>query len=431
MWGTAMVAQLFNLFHRIAGATIADRLMADFDLSATTAGTLLALLFYVYSAMQFPSGALADSLGPRKTITAGSLISSIGAIIFSLAPSLPVLFVGRFLVSLGVSVIFISVLKISAVWFNSRDFGFMAALTGMISQAGALFATTPLALLVTMAGWRASFQLVGLMSLTIGVVCWIVLRSHPHDKGLPSPTELERQESEQPVQFSSRPSLSLGQRIRLVVTNRYTWPPFMVGIGLYGSILTFAGAWGIPYLMQVYNMTRSNAANYTLLVMVGMMVGSLIVAYLSNRVLQRRKPLAMTCIPAYLALWLLLTFWNPGNLSSFTLGVLFFSIGLFSGYQSQNLASVKEITPAAASGLAMGFVNIGPFLTTAILQPLFGRVLDLGWQGAFLEGARSYPVEAYHQAFLLLCGAAAISAIGGFLVKETYCRDLESTSGNR
>ncbi len=426
MWTTAMVAQLFNLFHRVSGATIADRLMADFNISATTVGTLMALLFYVYSAMQFPSGALADTLGPRKTLSFGSLTAGIGAIIFSLAPSLPVLFIGRFLVSLGISVIFISVLKIAAEWFNSRDFGLMTALSGIASQGGALIATTPLALLVTLAGWRVSFQLVGFLSLCIALACWLIIRNRPQDKGLPNPSDLESKEAGHLTKSPGEASLTFGQRVRIVFTNPYTWPPFLVGAGLYGTFLTFFGVWGTPYLMQVYNMTRSAAANYMLLAIFGSMVGSLFIAYISNRVLQRRKPPAIISISAYLSLWLVLTFWNAGNLSPLTLGTMFFLMGFFTGYQPQNLASAKEVTALAAAGLAMGLVNIGPFLTPAVLQPLFGRMLDLGWQGAIVAGARVYPASAFHSAFLMISGVAAISVLGAFLMKETRCRNLVS-----
>ena len=424
MWGTAMAAQLLNLFHRIAGATVADRLMADFNLTATAVGTLMALLFYVYGFMQFPSGALADSLGPRKTLSFGCLIAALGSIVFSLAPSLPILFVGRFLLSLGVSVVFVSVLKVATEWFRSRDFGFIAALTVVVCQGGALIATTPLALLVTWAGWRASFQLIGLLSLGICLACWLIIRNRPHDLGLPPPSEVEEEQSASPALSSTGASLSFGQRVRLVFTNPYTWPPFMVGIGLYGTLLTFIGAWGIPYLMQVYDMTRSTAANFMLLVTIGIMLGSIIIAHVSNRVMQRRKLPAIISTLAYLCLWLLLTFWNAGRLSPQALGAICFLLGFFTGYQSQNLACVKEVTSPVVSGMAMGVVNIGPFLTPAVLQPLFGRILDLGWQGAVFEGARVYPMEAFHSAFLLICGVAAISAVGAFLVKETRCRNL-------
>jgi sugar phosphate permease len=70
IWIVACLAHAVGLFHRAAMAPMADRLMADFDLSAMAFGSLGAVYFYVYAAMQLPSGTFADTVGPRKTITA-------------------------------------------------------------------------------------------------------------------------------------------------------------------------------------------------------------------------------------------------------------------------------------------------------------------------------------------------------------------------
>ena len=94
IWGVAMIAQFLNQFHRVAGSVVVDKLMADFSITAVTVGSVMAMYFYIYAAMQFPSGMLADYLGPRKTVTFGSLVTGIGSIIFGLAPSLPVLYLG-------------------------------------------------------------------------------------------------------------------------------------------------------------------------------------------------------------------------------------------------------------------------------------------------------------------------------------------------
>ena len=424
MWGVAMLAQCLNFFHRVAGATIADRIMADFNLTATTVGALMAVLFYVYGFMQFPSGALADTLGPRKTLTYGSLIAGIGAIIFGLAPSLPFLFIGRILISLGISAAFVCVLKISTEWFSSRAFGFMAALLQVFSQLGGIAGTTPLALLVMWAGWQASFQVLGVISLAIALACWFIIRNHPADIGLPSPAELERQGSSSQTPRKSALDLSLGQRIQAVLANRYTWFSFMIAAGIYGTLFTFSGAWGVPYFMQSYHMTRSAAASYLLLINIGVIVGSLSIAYITNNVLQRRKLPGIVCTSGYLLLWLMLTFITPGYLSAYTLGGICFFLGFFAGYLGQNIALIKEVNHPSASGIALGVLNMGPFICAGILQPIFGKILDLGWQGAFLEGARAYPVEVFHSGFALISAVAAIATLGAFLTKETKCRNL-------
>jgi MFS family permease len=53
--------------------------------------------------MQIPTGVLSDTLGPRRILFWGGLVAGVGAILFGLAPSFELAFVGRTLVGLGVS----------------------------------------------------------------------------------------------------------------------------------------------------------------------------------------------------------------------------------------------------------------------------------------------------------------------------------------
>jgi len=88
------------------------------------------------------------------------------------------------------------------------------------------------------------------------------------------------------------------------------------------------------------------------------------------------------------------------------------------------MACVKEIVPPSVSGMAMGLVNMSTFLSAAVLQIVFGKILDLGWQGAVLEGVRIYPLSAFQSGFILVCVAAIAYVIGALLLKETRCRDI-------
>jgi hypothetical protein len=76
------------------------------------------------------------------------------------------------------------------------------------------------------------------------------------------------------------------------------------------------------------------------------------------------------------------------------------------------------------SGIAMGFNNMGPFIGTAILQPLIGYMLDLGWQGALVQGARVYPLSAYQSGFILCIVSIIMALVAGFLTKETRCKNI-------
>jgi MFS family permease len=179
IWSVAMIAQLFNMFHRIAVPAAIDRIMADMKITGSVAGNIMAMYFYIYAIMQFPSGVFADFLGARKTITFGCLGAGLGSLLFGLAPSVPLLYAGRFLVGLGVSVIFVSVFKIAIEWFEDKKFALMASLVTIVSTVGALAATTPLAFLVNQTGWRLSFEIVGMTSLVIGLTSWLIIGTIP------------------------------------------------------------------------------------------------------------------------------------------------------------------------------------------------------------------------------------------------------------
>ena len=97
-------------FHRMAPGVVSAELMASFHTSATVLGSLAAMYYYIYTIMQIPAGVLADTLGNRYSVTVGNLIAGAGSIIFGLAETIEVASLGRFMVGLGVSVIFVGLM---------------------------------------------------------------------------------------------------------------------------------------------------------------------------------------------------------------------------------------------------------------------------------------------------------------------------------
>ena len=136
IWIVAILAHTVGMFHRAAMAPVADRLMADFNISAMVFGSLGAAYFYIYAAMQLPSGTLADTLGPRKTLTAGLLLSILGSLVMGLAPSFGAIYVGRLIVSFGVSVAWLSVVKVIMGWFWAREIATLTGLSVAVAHLG-------------------------------------------------------------------------------------------------------------------------------------------------------------------------------------------------------------------------------------------------------------------------------------------------------
>ena len=67
-----VAAYMTVFFHRMAPAVVAEDLARTFQTTGVALGSLAAAYYYIYTAMQIPSGVLADTLGPRLTVTIGS-----------------------------------------------------------------------------------------------------------------------------------------------------------------------------------------------------------------------------------------------------------------------------------------------------------------------------------------------------------------------
>lgn len=424
IWSVLALCYFIVLFHRIAPGVVADRLMADFAVGGAAVGVLTSIYFYMYALMQVPSGVLADTLGARKTVAIGTMVAGLGSLVFGLAPTLEVAYAGRFLVGLGVSVIFVATLKFQVNWFRAAEFGTVSGLLMVVGNLGSVMATSPVALLAQTLGWRLSFVLIGGATCVVALMAWHWVRDHPDELGLPSgpgAAAASRGIGATPRQRTrSRPFL-VGARI--VLRNRQTQAGFLAHFGIMGSYLTFAGLWAVPYLMHAYGMGRFEAANYLLVATLAILVSAPLFGHISDRVLrQRRLPIlalgALGC-----AVWVSFAAWNGGRPPAWALYPLFGAMGFYGGIVTLILTAVKEANPPELAGFAMGTAN-GAFLCAALLQPAVGYILDGYWQGAMDAGARVYPVAGYQVALWIMAGAAIAGWIGAWMLKETHCRNI-------
>lgn len=360
--------------------------------------------------MQIPAGILADSLGARRTVTIGSFVAGAGSFLFGFAPGITTAYMGRFLVGLGVSIIFIPILKICTEWFEPKRFAAMSGLTLLIGNTGALLASAPLALMANKVGWRAAFLIIGMIGLISGFLSFVFVRDRPADVHLPAPEGTGEQSSR-----ATLPDVLRG--LKTVMLNPKSWPPFMAFFGIYGTLMSFQGAWGATYLMHNYGINRLEAASAILPIALGMMIGSPAIGHISDRLGSRKMPF-FTLSLMYMAVWLFLRF-SPGGKPGLGLfPVMFFIMGLSASGFILSWAIGKEANPMRLSGSAMGFTNMGGFLGAALMQPIFGFALDMKWQGQSLAGARVYPLEAYHLAFAICIAMIGLSLLFILAVKE-------------
>lgn len=409
------VSFMLVFFHRMAPAVVAADLMRDFTTTAAALGSLAAMYFYIYTVMQIPAGVLADTLGVRVTASIGALVSGVGSVLFGLADDFAAASFGRFLVGLGVSVVFVGLMRANTVWWSEARYGMVSGLVIILGNIGAILAAGPLAVLLKLTSWRTVFVVIGAVSLVIALLTFVFVRNRPQDAGLPSLREMEgRAPHAERMQHWWHDLLD-------VLRNRDVWPGFFTNFGIAGAHLAFAGLWGVPLLTDVHGLTRAEASLYTTAALAGHGIGGFLLGALSDH-LRLRKPVIVGAACGAVIVWLALLWlpWRPGISGFFLYGM----IGICAGGFIVSYGVAKEVVAPNVAGMALAVANTGLFFGAALAQPLFGVLMDLTWDGTVQAGVPRYRAEDYANGLWLCVGMAVASLIASARVRETHCRNV-------
>ena len=398
-----MAAYTLSFFQRFAPASIAQDLALAFDTTAASLGVLAATYFYVYTLMQVPTGVLVDTLGPRRILLIGGVISFIGSLWFGLAPDLSQALVGRTLVGLGVSVTFIAMLKIIALSFEEHRFASLTGLGVFIGNIGSVLAGVPLAFAAAEIGWRAVFIAVAVASLVFGTLAWWMMRHSAAMAG----TRVDR-------------TVVMGG-LWSVLRNRQTWAPALTNLGLAGSYFTFAGLWAMPYLTQVHGYSRNIAATHLSLMYAGFAVGCLTLGIISDR-LRQRKTILIAAAVVYCSIWCV--WWWGGALPVAATMALCALMGFSTAGFSLTWACAKEVNPPQLAGMSTSIANVGGFFGAAVMQPLVGWLMDRVWAGTMANGVRAYSLADFRFGLSVVIALALFGLLAAFFVRETRCKNL-------
>jgi MFS family permease len=413
VWGLAAALYLAGFYQRIAPAVITRELMGEFALGAAALGHLAAAYYYSYVAMQIPAGVMADRWGPRRVLTAGAVLAAIGTLLFALAPGYALAGFGRLLIGASVGVAFVAMLKLAGHWFPPSRFAMLSGLALCTGVLGAVSAGVPLRLLVDAFGWRSVMTVSAVLTAALAVALWLIVRDDPAEHGYAS--------------YSHAPSgghagFSVFGGIRRALATRNVWLIFIISGAVAGPTLTFAGLWGVPFLVTQYGLGTAQAASVTSLLLASWALGGPLLGALSDR-LRRRKPVYATGAALAAAGWAVV-FLVPG-LPLAVLVVLLAVIGIGSSAGMVGFAIAKESAPAVLAGTATGVANMGNMLGGMLMPPLVGWVLDQRWNGALADGVRVYDFAAYRAGFAPMLAWLTVALVLLAFTRETHCRQTQ------
>lgn len=374
-FGSLLALFVVGFFQRFSPATFAQSISTEFSLTASQLGLFAAVNFWVYTALQVPAGVLIDRYGTRLFVGVGGLLTAAGPIVIATASHYRVALVGSALIGLGTCGIFVGLMKNNAAWFPARRYGLITGITMFVGNLGSMAAQEPAAALLTIFSWRTIFLALGVLSVGVSLAAVVLVRDSPVAAGF------ARGSKTRDLQSQRVP-------IKRIVRNRQLWLTFVAVIGTNGTLYAFAGLWGVPLLTEGFEINNAGAARYTLLALAAYGCGNLVIGDISDRV-GRRKPFIVLCSAGAVVGWVGLAFlpWELG----WSAAVLYLLVGFAGSQVVPAFAAVKEAVSPAAAATSLAVVNVGAFLGAGLIQPAFGRVLDVlsgGGAGADLDDFR-------------------------------------------
>ncbi|MFH0844137.1 MAG: MFS transporter [Pseudomonadota bacterium] len=420
VWGLGVALFFTGFYQRVSPGVMTDQLMADFHIGAAALGNLSAFYFYSYVTMQIPTGILADYLGPRRVLTAGSLVAALGIFLFAAAPKLYMANLGRMFIGASVGVAWVATLKLSIHWFNPRRFVLMSGLAMFFGIAGgAVVAGTPLRLLVDHFGWRAVMFASSGITLALTIAIWLFVRDDPTNKGYASFA---------PPAFDGGRDGRKGLLTGLGKVLRYknTWLLSIAPSALAGSVTAFGGLWGVPFLTTHYGLSAPQSAAITSALLVSWAAGSPLIGALSEKIGLRKPLYLISCAIACMG-WAVVFYW-PGLPVPLLIGVIII-VGFTSGSIMISVPFLRESVPPQWVGTVSGVCNMGLMLGPMTMPLAVGWFLDRNWKGIMVNGVRIYDMAAYRSGFLLIIIWCAFSFLLIALTKETGCRQAVGEDG--
>lgn len=332
-WLAWFVASLFYAYQyilRVMPNVMLTDLMQRFQIDAAAFGQFSGGFYIGYCLLHLPVGIMLDRFGPRKIMTLCVMLTAIGVlpILFSEHFIYPVL--GRVLIGIGSSGAILGTFKIIRMTFQENQFPRMLSFSVTIGLIGAIYGGVPLSYFCKTFGYQPIIESLAVMGLILAFITYLAV---PEDK--------EKQHT------------SLGDDIKLVLGNRTIMMICIFSGFLVGPMEGFADAWGSEYLKQVYRFEPKTANFLTSMIYIGMCFAPIL-----SRIGEKTGNYLGTITGAAFIMFTVYALLILGLLSTQTISIGFFIVGICCAYQVLAIYQVTTYVPPNIVGLTSAVANM-------------------------------------------------------------------------
>lgn len=389
-----------NMFNALS-----SHLIASFHLSAIQLGHLSAEYFYADVLFLFPAGMILDRFSTRWLLTINMSIATAMTVLFAWSHQLWELEFSRFMIGLVGAFCLLSCVRLASRWFPPRRMALVVGLIVTFAMLGGMLAQTPFAMLIAELGWRQAMLVDAGLGVLILVLIIALVRDFPSSPHLTAASP------------SHSHSVQFKQLIKLTLLNKQNWLAGFYASLLNLPILLFGALWGSLYLMQIHGLTPNQSTNVTMMLFLGVIIGSPLAGWISDRLALRKQPMIIGAAIS-LVVTLLIIF-MPG-LSELMLLLLFFLLGMTTSTQIIAYPLIAESNSptitASAEGMASTIIMGGGFT-----QMLFAKLLTLWWVPHYAHHVPIYKLHDYWLALSIMPVAMVVGFVAALFMRETSC----------
>ncbi|MEZ5853540.1 MAG: MFS transporter [Hyphomicrobiaceae bacterium] len=389
----AITAVLFalgftNLFLRSSLGVMAPELAREVDLGPAALSAVASAFFFAYAIMQVPVGMLLDRFGGRITIAGMLLFTTAGAATFAGAHSVAMLSLGRVLMGIGCAGVFTGAFYVLALWLPQSSVVQRMGWLNSFAAVGTLSATTPLAALISLIGWRQSYVLftVGVALLLVSI--WVIVRDGPPG----APAHAARSEGLADV------IRGVGQALR----QPGMWRLLLTGLPISSSS-TITGVWGAPFLRDVYGLDAIQRGNVLLAMALCAISGHTLMGLIAQKTNSVKTALIFGTLGVITAMGTLAALDHPPVV---VVTALLAAMGLLASFPMVVFAHARGLVPPQLMGRGLAAANMGVMMAIASMQIVFGAIV-----GAFTEPGGTPPAIAYRAGFAAQAAVALVALL--------------------
>jgi MFS family permease len=385
--GLAAFFYLYEFMIRVMPSAMAHDLMYSFKIHASSLGWLSALFFYGYIPMQIPAGLLFDHWGARRLLALATLLCALATGCFAISSSLSSALALRFIMGFCGAFAFTGAAFTAAKWVPARYFAMYTGLIQTLGCVGAIAGQAPIAYLNHLFGWRHTNLYAAAVGIIFAILTYIFVLDKPKTKlTLVKPTNKN-------LETKTQTHL---QRLAAVTHNKQNWWIGSFGALSWASINLFTALWGIPYLMQYYQIDAVSAGTILSSCWIGVAIGSPVIGWWSKKSADRLGSMLFCITCGLIASTLILS--NYKLPISIMVLALFF-LGISAGGQPISFDLIYDNNKKSNIGTAIGFNNMLVISGGLILQPLAGYIIQYS-NSNLAQG--HYALANYQHALLIM-----------------------------